>query len=463
MTPVPLVRAVCVGGVLAIGILASAPDAAAAERAPAVAAGKNKSWEEIHEWTSKGGVTCSWRGPREVADADAGVNLTIILHGSNLTHGWGFANHGAASFRPDDLVLSPDGISPNGNGGFNFLEGDARKAHALLEEVKGLVNVRSVFLYGHSQGSFFALTWAGEFPEEIQGVVAHASGIWRSSRRGKKGHEQAIVFQHGTQDPVVPYGQSVGGFEALRDAGYPLLRLRSLEWWNHWPAEHNGPVPHTSQQLAWVEGMTTADPARLEACLDVLAEPAAGQMGQHDFAGLWSLAGHVAAHDAAPEKLRKRAGKLRERVEKLAAAHVDALQLPAKVELEKKPWVGHLPVFLRAFQGLPACDELAAAQEDLLALHQKDAVAHLKKHYAALKPGKEAKAFEEGVAAIETGFLWRECWNIDFRNRLREWRQEAKDLGLGKKAVRAYDALFDDFEKAVISGSEEFEKINRKW
>ncbi len=49
--------------------------------------------------------------------------MTLILHGSNLSAGWGFWNHKAGEFRADDVVVSPDGSTPNGRGGFKFLRG----------------------------------------------------------------------------------------------------------------------------------------------------------------------------------------------------------------------------------------------------------------------------------------------------------------------------------------------------
>lgn len=417
---------------------------------------------EVFEWKSAGGVVCHWRGPRKY-DAEAGVGLTVILHGSNLTHGWGFANHDAKTFRPDDFVLVPDGTTPNGKGGFNFLKDDTRKVRELLEEVRKSVKVRALYLYGHSQGSFFALQYAGDFPEEVAGVVAHASGLWSWTQTGPKGHGQAIVFLHGTQDPVVPYGQSVGGCEAMREAGYPTVRLRSLENWNHWPAELNGPVPHTSQQLAWVEGMTTTDPGRLAACFDVLAEVNPEGFGEHDFAGLWSLSRRIEGLAEAPADLKGRAAKARAAVEELASSHVAAMSLPEKITLEKKPWVGHLPVFLRAFDGVPAREDLARRLAEPLDAQRKEAVAHLRRYFPALERGKSAEAFEEGVAAVEKGFLWHECWNLDFRRNLRAWQKDAKKLKLPKGALKTFDALFDDFEKEIAGGWKAFEAVNRKF
>lgn len=428
-----------------------------AKRAPDPKAGT-----DVYEWTSAGGVTCAWRAPASY-DAAKGANLTVILHGSNLSHLWGFANHDPKTFRTDDFVLVPDGTSAAGANAFNFLPADTKKVRALLDEIRKVVKVRALFLYGHSQGSFFSLAYAGEFPEEVQGVVAHASGIWASSQRGPKAHHQAVVFLHGTQDPVVPYVQSEGGFEALRKANYPTLKLRSLEGWNHWPAELNGVVPHTSQQLAWVEGMTTADPDRLRVSFEKLAEPNPESPGEHDYAGLWSLAKRIGGLAAAPDELKERAAKAQRRVEDLAAAHVAALALPEKLVFEPKPWIGHLPVFLRAFAGVPARDDLAKRVDDVLAAHRKAASPHVEKYYAALKQGKADDAFEAGALAIQSGFLWTRSWDAEMRNNLKQWHADPKKHKLGKAAMKAYDETFDALEAQIRAGWDAFEAVCRKF
>ena len=122
------------------------------------------------------------------------------------------------------------GVCANGRGGFNSLgqPNDARRFHALHQELKQKFKIRRTFLYGHSQGSFFSLYYAGEYPQEVDGVVAFASGVWTQTKLGKEGHHQAIVLLHGTQDPVVPYAQSVGAFQAYREAEYPILHLKSI-------------------------------------------------------------------------------------------------------------------------------------------------------------------------------------------------------------------------------------------
>jgi len=331
--------ALVAGVVLLSGTAAVAKDIKRKEPSPSAKG-------SLYTWASKDELAFNYRVPKKY-DHDEGANLTLILHGSNLSRGWGFLNHGYKSFRPDDIVVSPDGTTSNGRGGFNFLgqKEDAKRLKALVDELKEIFHIKKTYLYGHSQGSFFAFYFAGEYPKVVDGIVGHASGVWNGTRRGPKGHHQAIVFMHGTQDPVVPYGQSVGGYQSFVDGKYPVVRLRSLEGWNHWPAEHNGDIPHTSQQVAWCEGMTSDDPKRLEVCLDLLL----GNKSKtyHDYAGLRSMANRIADLESAPDDLRRKAAKAVEAVDELALAHIAALEIPDKGKFDGGAWIGHLAVFLR--------------------------------------------------------------------------------------------------------------------
>ena len=415
--------------------------------------------ETVYESKSADGLVYWWRGPKH-SDAAKGVGLTLILHGSNLSHGWGFANHDKATFRPDDLVLVPDGTTSNGKNGFNFLgePKDAKRLHALLTEVKKAFKVRGTYLYGHSQGSFFSIYYAGEYPEDVDGVVAHASGIWNWSKLGDAGHHQAIVLMHGTQDPVVPYSNSAGSFPSLVDAHYPIARLYPLEWWNHWPAEHNsaGGTPHTSQELAWVEGMSTKDADRLDACLDMLCD--VKDKVEHDWGGLWSLAKHVGGAAFAKPSTKTRATKAVDVVEALAKKHAEALSgVKPGAPPDGKPWMAHLPVFLRQFHGIPGAVELEASWKATFEKHQEKGIAHLKKYYASREKGVP-EAFDEGCAAIEEGFLWCEVQDRAFRESLEGWQKDAKKYKLSKKALKDFSVV-EGMKAAWKKGWDEYADV----
>ena len=426
--------------------------------------------EKVFEGKSADGLAYAWRGPRRY-DPVKGVGLTVILHGSNLDHRWGFANHDSKTFRPDDLVLVPDGTTPNAQGvGFNFLDApkDTKRLHALLEEAKKAFKVRGTYLYGHSQGSFFAFQFAGEYPEDVDGFVAHASGIWAQSKTGGEGRRHAIVLMHGTQDPVVPYVQSEMGIRRLREEEVQAARLYPLEGWNHWPAEHNsaGGTPHTSQELAWVEGMTTKDADRLEACLGVLCDVRAKD--EHDWGGLWSLAKHVQDAAFATPATKARAAKAAGVVEALARRHAEALaDVKPGTHADGKPWMAHLPIFLRQFEGVPACVELAAKWKDVLEEHAKKGSAHWDSWWQ--KKDKDVPAaFDEGVAAVAEGFLWSRvqdrCAEAQIGPALevvlKGWAKDAKRWKLSKKALQDF-AVVETLEPAWKRGAEAYAEVCR--
>ena len=457
-------------GVIALGAVIAfclAP-LALADKGPSEKEPSAKAKGKRYQWQSKDGLVYHYRVPKKY-DADKGAGLTLILHGSNLDRRWGFANHSDKTFRPDDIVVSPDGTTSNGRGGFNFLgqKKDAKRLHALIQELKAVFKVNGVYLYGHSQGSFFAFYYAGEYPEEVNGVVGHASGVWTQTRQGKKGHHQAIVLMHGTHDPVVPYGQSEGGLESYVKAKYPTVRLRSLEGWNHWPSEHNfnmynQAIPHTSQQLAWVEGMTTQDPERLAWCFEFIAGSKFRE--RHDYAGTYTLAKHVAAHEAAPEKLKARAAKVVTTIEALADKHVETLgkDMPKKLALEKEAWPAHVLMFLRTFNGVPACEAFFEAHGKNVSKNREQGLKHLRAFWKAWHDDDKAKAFAAGLKAVEAGFLFHETAGWDFRKHMKAMRGDAKSLKIGKKTQKHFDEVFPAFEKAQELGQKSFDGLNKK-
>ncbi len=419
-------------------------------------------------WKAKDGLVYRHRMPKSW-DPKKGAGLTLILHGSNMDHRWGFANHAAKTFRPDDIVVSPDGTTPGPRGGFNFLgqKPDAKRLHNLIEELKKLFKINGVYLYGHSQGSFFAMYYAGEYPKDVNGVVGHASGVWTQTRQSKKGHHQAIVLMHGTQDPVVPYGQSEGGWESYVQKGYPTVRLRSLEGWNHWPSEHNfnqhgQAVPHTSHQLAWVEGMTTKDPERMTWCFDFMADDKFKE--RHDYAGTYLLAKHLESHDDAPSALKTRAPKVAAAIETLAQHHVDALEtsMPDDLSFQKAAWVAHVVMFLRAFNGVPACESFFGKHAGPLRKDRDKGIKHFTAYWRAVNKGDIKKAFEAGLKALQEAFLYQQTANYEFRKKMKDWAKAVKAHSLDKKKVKAFGARMKDFEKAQKLGTKAFDKLNKK-
>ncbi len=440
--------------VVAIFAFASVAGAQAPEKEPGPrATGKRYSW------TAANGLAYEYFVPKGY-DAGEGANLTLILHGSNLDRRWGFANHEAGTFRPDDIVVSPDGTTSNGSGGFNSLQrkGDLERMRELHDELRKQWKVNATFLYGHSQGSFFAFYYAGAYPADVQGVVGHASGVWIGTQGGKKNHHQAIVLMHGTSDPVVPFGQSVGSLSAhYRKLGYPLARLRSLDGWNHWPSQG-----HASQQLAWCEGMTTSNPARLAICLEALASPKENV----DPVALQQVATRALEFEGIDGRAVKVAEKALRDVNKAADAHVAAIAKSLgknhKRALEDESWVGHAPLFLRHFAGTAQADALQDEWSGTLEAHGKSAN-KLWAEYRKHRESNPKKALLAGVEIVEQAFLRSSTADDGFLDRLEAWAEDAKDLKLSKSEKKAFATSVPAFRSALEKGRKSFAKVSRRF
>ena len=413
---------------------------------------------KVMQWKSNDGLVYHYFVPKNY-DPQTGANLTFILHGSNLDHRWGFANHEAGKFRADDIVVCPDGTTSNGNGGFNFLQGkkDLDRLAGLHAELREALKIRATFLYGHSQGSFFSFLYAGAHPEHVQGVVGQASGVWIGTAAQKQNHHQAIVLMHGTADPVVPYGQSVGGLALYRDADYPLARLRSLEGWNHWPTQH-----HTEQQLAWCEGMTTGDPQRLAVAFETLNDVGKAL----DPVALYQVAKRAAEHGELPANLRKQAADAAAEVDEVAQAHVaaitKALGRGKASKLADKPWVGHLPMFLRDFEGIPACDELRRHWSKTLAKHETAGKKHSKLFWRNHQ-SKPVAAFAAGVDLVDAAFLRSSTADADVLDKLDEWAKLGKKAGIGRKQLKNYKKVVPVFRSALAKGRKAYAKVSKRF
>lgn len=448
-----LTRVLC--AVLATALMLASPAAAQApEKEPGPrATGKRYSW------TASNGIAYEYFVPKSY-EAEEGANLTFILHGSNMDRRWGFANHKAGEFRPDDIVVSPDGTTTNNNGGFNSLQRkqDLERFHELHQELREIFQIRATYLYGHSQGSFFSFYYAGAYPEEVQGVVGQASGVWIGTPGGKKHHHQAIVLLHGTAAPVVSYGNSAGSLSAhFRKLEYPLARLRSLEGWNHWPSQH-----HASQQLAWCEGMTTSDPERIAVSLEALVKPKENV----DPVAAYQLATRVLTIEGLDSRTRKEAEKALREVNKVADAHAAVIAKSIgknrKLALEDEAWVGHGPLFLRHFRGMPQGDALSDEWSKTLEAHSKD-TSKLWKEYREARESDPKQALLAGIELVQGSFLTRSTAGSKFLDQLAAWADNAKTLRLKKSEKKTFEASVPVFRSALEKGRKSFDKVSRRF
>ncbi len=423
---------------------------------PSKAPGEGKPGK-VYQWQS-GDLKYEYFVPKSY-DPEVGANLTFVLHGNGLDHRWTFWNHPAGEFRADDIVISPDGTSYHSGTKANEFLGekkDAERFHEFLTEMESKWKVNQTFLYGHSQGSFFVFYYAGEYPEDVDGLCGHASGVWNWTQQGRFGHHQAIGVMHGTEDHI-PYGQGWHGAQSYRDRKYPLVHLNTLYDWNHRPHHYQAELV-----LSWAEGMTSDRPERILACLEVLSNEKV-PMGP-DWSALWEVANRLATMESATEDQRAEGTRLASAVDELAGKHVAAIQKAAGKsklkKVDKKPWVGQLIRFVEDFRGVPA---LASFEKDngrtLTSLRKTGDKAYT--DYYQKRERDQGKAFSAGLEMLEEGFLHYRCPQV--LKQLEEWADKGKKLGISKKDLKRFDEIATAYEKGRHAGLREYDSLNRKF
>lgn len=94
---------------------------------------------EVLEWTSAQGQEYWYRVPKKQRGKPKPV-LVFMLHGTGLNHGWSFWNYPIAdgTFRGDDIVVSPDGLTPGNGDTFNFVQNkkDGEQIVALIKHFR---------------------------------------------------------------------------------------------------------------------------------------------------------------------------------------------------------------------------------------------------------------------------------------------------------------------------------------
>ncbi len=411
----------------------------------------------VYKWKASDGLDYEYFVPDNY-DPKVGANLTLVLHGNGLNHRWTFWNHKAGEFRADDIVVSPDGTSileSTQNPEFLSGQADLDRLHALIEELKSVWKVRQTFLYGHSQGSFFVFFYAGEYPDDIDGVCGHAGAGW-SVTQNKKGHHVAIGFMHGTDDHI-PYWQASSARKTYVDAKYPNTHLRTLFDWPH--------APHAYQAenvLSWCEGMTSEDPARVEVCLDYLAQPDR-HMGA-DWSAIWSVADRLSSMKEATVKQQRKASRIASAVDELCADHLKEitkeLGKKGKVsELTKGSWSGRFNRLVAEFEGVPALVAFEKKNKRAMESLEKSASTALKTYWSD-KEKDEKAAFSAGLDLLEKGYLNYQC--VEIRAQLERWADNAKNLGLAKRDMQRWEELGTCYLEGRTEGFKEFEKANKK-
>ncbi len=446
-------------------VLLAAPAQELDSKAPAADAKAGTPFQ----WKSAAGLRYAWCLPEDY-DGKTARNLTVILHGTGGDYSWGLLNNQPGTFRPHDVVISVDGTSPGQGDSRLFLgeEKDAAAFRDFLAEMRKQFAVAKVFLYGHSQGGFFVAYYAGEFPDTVDGVVAHASGSWNWTKTGKKSHRVAIAFMHGASDPVVPYGQSPASRDHYVEEGYPMVLLRRLPGYNHWPN-----AVRATECLDWCEAMTTDDPDRALALAKELLRPKGADEYQYEIPPAFAAARQVlrrfgpdghAPFGNLPAMAQGHADEVAAALDKLAADAAEDLQkaIGKKLALSAKPPIAALRAYREDFRGVDSAERW---------IKKLDLDQEIAKHDKLTKPVYEAwyaenKTDAERFMAIVPALA--ECWLHDgfppeLAEQLEKWQQSASELKLDKKALKAYDANVEPWRQGWAEGWKVYEKAVGGW
>lgn len=417
---------------------------------------------KVFAWTSKAGLRYTWVLPPGY-DAKTPRHLTVILHGTGLDYRWGHWNNPVGVFRPHDVVVSVDGTSP-GQGDTRLFLGEPKDASAFkafLEELRSTFAIDRVYLYGHSQGGFFVVYYAGEFPDTVAGVVAHASGAWNWSKMTPPVKKVAIAFMHGTGDPVVPYGQSPASRDAYAEKGFALLHLNRLDRYNHWPN-----AIRATETLDWCQGMTaeSAEEA-LDCAMRILTVKKADQyqwVTLVDFSGARDVLRRLEGKGPAPMSqvpaaVASEAKRWIVEIEKHGASHVKELEksMPKKgLALDGKPWLGHFVPLRENFRGVESVEAFFAAQkfDSKVEAHAKASKALFEAWWDEKENAKVAQAALEGLPKC---FLL-DTFPADFGERMDALRSVKLPGKLGF-------AAFDDWSKGWKDGLAQYESVWKTW
>jgi predicted esterase len=454
---------------LALAVAASAARAQEEGKVERVEPGPKAPRGDVLEWTSAQGKPYWYRLPKKPGKA---TNLVLMLHGTGLKWGWAFWNYPIATgeFRGDDIVIAPEGMTDGGGGTFNFVQGknDGEHIAGLIQLFRERFEIQNVYLYGHSQGAFFTYWFAGEYPELVNGIVAHAGNVLDVKFPKYAKENVAIGILHGRADAVVPVECAFRTEEVYRSEGYKKLKLYVVEGLTeqsgHWPL----PV-QVSEMLAWLDQASASTPA---AAVDAALLEVAKDVP--DFAALADLVerarGKLAKHKgddkaALDEKVEALAGLLASTEVRVWAS----MKSDVEAQLAKPAygaWAARLRLAHRAFRGSPTWKATAGAAAKTSETHEKK----VRDALEDLGRGKKS-AFGSGVEALEASYLAPSY--VDLVSRMRQLAEgggsqaDAEDKQAFRALVEARKAAEEagakSFEDAARSAAAEFREKRAAW
>ncbi|MDH3590251.1 MAG: hypothetical protein OER88_00115 [Planctomycetota bacterium] len=389
---------------------------------------------KTYEGVSKSKRPYWFRLPKKI-DKAAAPDLIFLLHGTGMSYKWGFYNYGVHNghFRKDDIVVSPEGENPNR--GFVQDKADREEVAGLIKLFRKTYPVRNVYLYGHSQGAFFCYYFAGERPQMIDGIVAHAGNFFKAKTAKAARDKVAIGILHGKADAVVTVECAFRTDHVYRGAGYKKVKLWAVdgltEKSGHWPLPF-----HVQRMLAWCDLVSLKTPAEGVA----LVESEAGREKPE-----WGMVARAA--------VRARALGAEGMDAVMEAAQASAAELVKADTSSYGAWCVHLQLAQEAFAGLPEWEAAIKPLRSLIKKHTKAVEQGLK----AIRKGNK-KSFAGGLKAMEKGYAGKGYGHLLAHMQHRFDKPEGM---VSAKDRTRYTALRNERKAARRDGPVAFGKVAR--
>jgi predicted esterase len=384
----------------------SIPSSPAQKEADAVVEpGPKAPGGQVLEWTSAAGKPYWYRVPEKIRKKEPPA-LILMLHGTGMPYGWAFWNYPIANgkFRPNDIVVAPEGMTPGNGDTFNFVQNkdDGEHIAGIIRFFQSKYPISRVYLYGHSQGAFFCYWFAGEYPELVDGIIAHAGNVL-SVRHSKLAKEKvAIGILHGKADAVVTVNCAYRTNEIYQKEGYKKVKLYVVEGLTersgHWPL----PV-QVGEMFDWLDQVTVAKPSVVLTTYNqqLRAEnPDLPQIAK-TLQRAESLLENYKGADLKELGAQLALGKTF--LNEVRAAHQTALIETVGSLKSKTPfgvWAAHFAIVDAAFANDSAWKKSMKRARNMAAKHKK-----LVDKASAGMSVKNRKAFTAGLEALEKGFL----------------------------------------------------------
>ena len=436
---------IVVAQLLLVAVL-SAQKEADARVAPGLKVPRGK----VLEWTSAQGQPYWYRVPEKVEEGNP-PSLVLMLHGTGMRWGWAFWNYPIASgaFRGDDIVVAPEGMTPGGGDSFNFIQGprDGEQIVGIIQAFQKAFPIERVYIYGHSQGAFFCYWFAGEHPELVDGIVAHAGNVLSVKHPKLAKTKVGIGILHGEADAVVPVSCAHRSEKIYREQGYEKVKLYVVEGLTaqsgHWPLPKQ-----VGEMLAWLDQVTakTPDQAIDTAVSELRKEgPDVGVVADAVAQGRDLLKGYRGKDK---DLLKERLAALDDFVEMAASKHAEALLADPALQDRKLPfgsWVGHFRAVDGAFEDSKVWKKEMKAAITMAKKHGRQVAKSLK----ALGAGR--RGFPAAVKGLREGYLAPDYEALE--TGLRQLASAPPD-GAPEDALAACRALLDERAAPLQAGRE---------